>query len=78
MIAKWGSDCPACHQPIDRGTDIKRWVRRIGGFGPEGHWEDTGQFKHATCPKTQLPSRRASRISRAQVLIDYDGLSDLP
>lgn len=70
MIAKWLSNCSACHQPIPPGTPIKRHLLRVGGWGTDGRWEDTGKFRHVACPKVVLPRRHAPRVSGAQI---WDG-----
>lgn len=75
MEAKWSQKCPACGSMIDTGAPIKRWFRRIGGFGPEGHWEDTGKFKHATCPKTPTPRKDSRGFVRQSQLLDAEDYS---
>ena len=72
MEAKWASKCPACHNPIPTGSEIKRWFRRVGGFGAEGHWEDTGQWKHAKCPKVAAPRKDSRGFVRQSQLLDSE------
>ena len=65
-------ECPACHTPITVGTPIKRYFQRVGGFGPEGRWEDTKKFKHASCPKRAAPRKDSRGFVRQSQLLDAE------
>lgn len=77
MVAKWAQECPACGGRIKAGDPIKRYVQRVGGWGDEGRWSDTGKFRHVTCPKVSLPRRHAPRVSSAQLWDADNGLDSV-